>query len=217
MPAERLKVVESDGQLFVVLDRLRNLDFDVAMTVDGQVVAHDIVEHCNGIENIGSVEDELEALGAILYVRGVNGVEVDADIVTLFETTVMGELTLDWITRSRSVIGEENIVDNIMKARSRLLKGVRDEPYPEEVTVAHVNTFLEQAHHRMRKGWMKAHSRWKSWERALNQFSAIELAVNYLLKDGDFGTFNEYKLSWQEGWCRITDPVLMVDIDTRTF
>jgi hypothetical protein len=37
---------------------------------DGLLLAHDIIEHQNGHKNIGTVWDELEALGAIWYVRG---------------------------------------------------------------------------------------------------------------------------------------------------
>lgn len=35
-----------------------------------RMVAHDIVEHVNGWQNIGTVEDELEALGTAWYTRG---------------------------------------------------------------------------------------------------------------------------------------------------
>lgn len=37
---------------------------------DGGLLAHDLLEHCNGIEAIGSVHDELMALGGYWYVRG---------------------------------------------------------------------------------------------------------------------------------------------------
>jgi hypothetical protein len=37
---------------------------------EGYQLAHDIVEHVNGLAAIGGIEDELEALGAIWLVRG---------------------------------------------------------------------------------------------------------------------------------------------------
>lgn len=40
---------------------------------DGILLAHDIVEHMNGPGEIGAIADELEALGAIWYVRGRHG------------------------------------------------------------------------------------------------------------------------------------------------
>lgn len=39
---------------------------------EGRLIAHDILEHVNGPEEIGDVGDELEALGAIWYIRGRN-------------------------------------------------------------------------------------------------------------------------------------------------
>jgi hypothetical protein len=44
-----------------------DISFD---TGDGFLLAHDIVEHVNGIQAVGSVGDELMALGALWYVRG---------------------------------------------------------------------------------------------------------------------------------------------------
>lgn len=37
---------------------------------EGRLIAHDLLEHVNGPEVIGDIGDELEALGAIWYVRG---------------------------------------------------------------------------------------------------------------------------------------------------
>ena len=40
---------------------------------DGLLIAHDILEHQNGVGAIGTIDDELEALGGIWYVRGQHG------------------------------------------------------------------------------------------------------------------------------------------------
>lgn len=40
------------------------------MATDGVLIAHDILEHINGVQEIGTIGDELEALGAIWYTRG---------------------------------------------------------------------------------------------------------------------------------------------------
>lgn len=37
---------------------------------DGLLLAHDLVEHVNGVHEIGTIDDELEALGGIWYTRG---------------------------------------------------------------------------------------------------------------------------------------------------
>jgi len=40
---------------------------------EGELIAHDILEHQNGLSAIGSVDDELEALGGLYFVRGWSG------------------------------------------------------------------------------------------------------------------------------------------------
>jgi hypothetical protein len=40
---------------------------------EGRLLAHDLLEHVNGGDSIGSIDDELEALGAAWYVRGQHG------------------------------------------------------------------------------------------------------------------------------------------------
>lgn len=37
---------------------------------EGLLIAHDLLEHVNGVDSIGSIDDELEALGGVWYVRG---------------------------------------------------------------------------------------------------------------------------------------------------
>ncbi len=39
----------------------------------GSLIAHDIVEHQNGMAAIGGIDDELEAIGALWQVRGRHG------------------------------------------------------------------------------------------------------------------------------------------------
>ena len=42
-------------------------------STDSTLITHDILEHQNGITSIGSIDDELEALGGVWYVRGQHG------------------------------------------------------------------------------------------------------------------------------------------------
>ena len=58
------------GELGYLLDGQHLTDHMVLDTGDGTLIAHDIVEHVNGLREIGGLEDELEALGAIWLVRG---------------------------------------------------------------------------------------------------------------------------------------------------
>lgn len=51
-----------------------NIQEDMFMTaMEGRLIAHDILEHVNGVEKIGSCADELEAIGSIWFIRGQYG------------------------------------------------------------------------------------------------------------------------------------------------
>lgn len=59
------------GEAGLVLDGVRPPD-DQPVVDGGRgiQIAHDLIEHCHGLTQIGDLQDELEALGAIWYVRG---------------------------------------------------------------------------------------------------------------------------------------------------
>jgi hypothetical protein len=55
---------------------LRGVQIDDDMPqvdLTGSGIAHDLLEHQNGLGKIGTIVDELEALGALLFVRGIFG------------------------------------------------------------------------------------------------------------------------------------------------
>lgn len=60
---------DSTGELGLALAAV-DIPDQPMVDVDGINIAHDIVEHVNGFARIGTIADELEALGAIWYVRG---------------------------------------------------------------------------------------------------------------------------------------------------
>lgn len=77
MIRERLSVdyeaIENYGALFALRpDRMTRGDH-VESAMDARVFAHDLVEHVNGVCEIGSIDDELEALGALWLIRGGSG------------------------------------------------------------------------------------------------------------------------------------------------
>lgn len=56
------------GGIGLLIDGMKTEGVNPAQ--DGLLIAHDILEHVNTLADIGSIDDELEALGAIWFVRG---------------------------------------------------------------------------------------------------------------------------------------------------
>ncbi len=63
------KIDNATGELGFCLSELRSQD-EPSMATEGLLMAHDLIEHVNGVKNIGSIPDELQALGGIWFVRG---------------------------------------------------------------------------------------------------------------------------------------------------
>lgn len=67
------------GLLGLCLKEMPRLDNDEPETGGGLLIAHDLLEHVNGVSAIGSIGDEIQALGAAWYVRFQHGVNNPAD------------------------------------------------------------------------------------------------------------------------------------------
>lgn len=62
----------STGELGYMLDGVPLIDYPM-VAADSYQIAHDLLEHVNGLSEIGSIDDELEALGGVWFVRGQHG------------------------------------------------------------------------------------------------------------------------------------------------
>lgn len=103
----------------------------------GVMVAHDLLEHVNGAEQIGSIDDELEALGAMWFVRGQfhdlnryrqsrwsTHENLSSDIVRMFRDHAEGDQYVDGsVPRTRPCDADRDFADVLDIA-------ARD--YPEE-------------------------------------------------------------------------------------
>lgn len=71
-----LKAIEDPiyGEVGLVVEGTQiGINSTVNTATSGELIAHDILEHQNGVEAIGSLDDELEAFGALWFNRGSTG------------------------------------------------------------------------------------------------------------------------------------------------
>lgn len=57
------------GELGLKIDGVPSIDYPMVAT-EGLLIAHDLIEHQQGLRKIGTIGDELIALGGIWYTRG---------------------------------------------------------------------------------------------------------------------------------------------------
>jgi hypothetical protein len=61
---------ENLGEMGWVVEELAEMEEQPSVARDGYLIAHDIVEHVNGIEAIGGIGEELQAMGGVWNTRG---------------------------------------------------------------------------------------------------------------------------------------------------
>lgn len=172
---------------------------------DGVLIAHDLLEHVNGRAHIGTVSDELEALGAIVQVRGRHG-----DLLTVRPShySVAQNLASDlvrmfpeWgaegapprahlIKRTRACGHDSDIQEAIAHARHDLPREYDDLDRLE------MECYLEEALHRMRNGYRKARRKYGDGYKGANLFTSIRDAIKSGYPPEVEG--QEYTLSYDE-------------------
>ena len=183
--------------------------------INGGLIAHDLLEHQNGIEAIGSIPDEIEAIGGIWQIRGRHAdfchdephlerhwtpeQNTILNLPSLARDTAFGG---DWTPRigqynTRPHFEDETFRDMLEWVRSHCLAEL------EEPTDLNLDAFLENALHLIRIGYRKAERRFGSNYKGLDQFRAIKEALkphcHHLDVEGQ-----TFRLSYGNGCAQVT-------------
>lgn len=184
---------------------------------DGTLIAHDLLEHVNGPRNIGSVWDELEALGAVWQVRARHG-----DLFTgrpsnySMESNIASDLTrmfADWCVEdcysgpgspsagSRAHDHDDSFRECIRIARQDIVREHFDGP-EKDINRGAIENYLALALRRMRIGFRKAQKRYGTGFYGSNLFVAIREAVADTRVEFEG---QEFTLSYGNGEARISE------------
>lgn len=157
----------------------------------GLIIAHDIIEHQQGLKNIGTLEDELIALGGITYTRVVTG-ELQTPIFTgekslSFDIARMFEYYSEKCYRSgkkyypKRLLEDyeyDSIMETIQIARKSLILNEDEEWYYDDDRKKYIEPYLSWCKHLMLHGVYKAEKRFGNNHVALHVFKMIEEEVN---------------------------------------
>lgn len=208
--------------------------FDDLMTDrNGLLIAHDLLEHQNGVEPMGTVWDEMEALGAIWYIRGQWGdmmtdtrsyhspaVNVASDVTRMFSQWLdegcfwgpggprVGSRAHDFDEDFREIV--EIARRDIPREFNDMGRGDPDEDsngWNQDMRDAFPE-YLQFALHRMRSGFRKAQRRFERggasrWN-GHNLFYAVKEAVKQAARHIDYEG-QEFRLSYGDGEARCVE------------
>ena len=167
-------------------------------------IAHDYCEHVNGIDQIGSIHDELEALGGIMFVRGYNEIlrrdnvgifynfdqNIAADIVRMYGEREITDFTpcdkSDW-AKADGIIYEAR-------------KGIIEEYWSSGIDYREYRAYIDSCAAYMEQGYNKAEQRYPSRMVANDLFWAMFEAVETIECDYEGQRF---ELSIDEAKARV--------------
>lgn len=183
---------------------------------DGMTIPHDLLEHVNGPAHIGTVWDELEALGAIWQIRGRHGdlcnparrfardvtEDVAADVSRMFP---------DWIGEKRysgpGSLGAGTRPHEMDWAFSATIENARKLLAGEDIEpgdAPSVADYFQTALRRMRIGYRKAEKRFGNDCAGYDTFSAIRDAVGEALSRLEIFDGGEYTLRYDRRYAAVT-------------
>jgi hypothetical protein len=157
------------------------------------LIAHDLLEHVNGLGKIGSLDDELEALAGVWFVRAQHGElrrdnigsryspqeNLSSDVLNMARIYNNGVNFRTKIPTTRPCDEDETFNEIIQKAKD----DVFDEMDSDEIDQDRLDVYFNACLHYMRAGWSKVQRRFKRY--SSNQFYANNLfwKIEETLKD----------------------------------
>ena len=148
----------------------------INMTEDSRLLCHDLLEHVNGLESIGTREDELQALGAVCFGRyQFEYLDITSDLKNEFEQFANG-CELDEIEEQKETEFEDQL--------EHFLNSVDYSYLSEELKENNrtIEQFKKLALNYMRLGITKAQKIYKSEITLANLFFELQNKLDEMLK-----------------------------------
>ncbi len=164
------------GELGIIINGT-NVDDNIFVVFSGRGIAHDLVEHVNGVDSIGTVTDEFQALGSLWYTRGETGTITDDGMVNDL-LGLVGGYTINGLG---PVIPEqpESDYDNTFEwvIESFMEKVGRELDDEDDVNI-NLDLFCDQALKGFRLGVEKQEKRFSTPWKAYELFQQVQDTLN---------------------------------------
>ena len=215
---QKFKIISREcpisGGLGLAFDKTPDTE-DINSAFKGRLLAHDVLEHVNGLSKIGSVEDELQALACVWAIRGqywdihpvVTPIEsLNADLVMLVRYLDLENMREQKLN-SRYCEEDVNFKDILDFHNFHYWKDVWESERDEELTSEDFELWYKYCLHWFRVGWRKAKKKYPCFTQANTMFKRIEEEINKIIKYGiDFeGQEWQLVLNWQKDSCNIEE------------
>lgn len=203
------------GETGLLIEGLKQFCGGFNVAHEGLIVAHDIMEHQQGLDSIGSIGDEMLALGGVQFVRGWTGRLRKDNVGSMYtpaeslasDLVNMGQLYLEGGIPMREVhvkVEPHDMDCEFKESCNIALRDLRSEL--EDYDKKEVKKYLKRCKHLMRRGYDMAATRFNNDHvEAENQFWSIAECVDDILSRSDIYVGAEFiitptatGMSWEE-------------------
>lgn len=192
------------GETGLLLKGIRQID-TFMVTTSGLLIAHDLLEHQNGLSSIGSIDDELEALGGAWYVRGClnrigNGYHTPhkhlaSDVCELGRIFMEGVEFRTKVPNTRPCDEDQDFEDIVHEGMDDLRSEFECTSYAHTIRR---DKYKSAAMHYIRSGYNKAKRRYDSSDMAYRMFYLIEEAVDKVIEHEELYAGQEFILTYDK-------------------
>lgn len=191
------------------------VDENTGADLEGRLIAHDLIEHVNGHRNIGSVGDELEALGAVWFTRGHLSDITRGKYAGYYTPESSLSTDIAEMYRYYRYMGfgmpvpymsaEENLEEPMRAMMREAIEHIKAESDNFRQERDDVGRFLFAVRHFMRSGYCKQATRHDGNEyQANNMFWSIAAAVEDVAKHVEYEG-QEFALEYDENGARCSE------------
>lgn len=192
---------DMSGELGLIHENIRQFDEMFAAST-GDLVAHDLIEHVNGMEKIGSIGDELMALGGIWHTRGRHGdmwrnsqsiatpyEDMASDIANMGRDYVLGKKFNFPVPNTKPHIIDDDITDMFDCVKWQ------DNLEPDERNYQRESDYLKATRHFIRRGYNMQCKRFGTGSLSNTIYRVIEETVNKSMNWVEFEG-QQFILNW---------------------
>lgn len=190
------------GELGLKIEGVPAIDYPMAAS-EGLLIAHDLLEHQQGLSKIGTIGDELLACGGIWYVRGQHadirrdGIgsalsseeNVSGDVINMGRMYVQGSRLHSKVPSRRPACEADESIRDVIRHTAQGMISEFDEPLCHEER-KRMAKYLRMAEILMRKGYNMARRRFERGDRsryyANSMFWEIAEAVDPWCKHAEY-------------------------------
>lgn len=170
---------------------------------DGRLLAHDLVEHVNGLQQIGQVWDEMEALGALVFTRGNHeNFNIPLSKVIASEMSILAE---DCVFNDGDIPTYQRVGSKHDYLDELSAEMVRHIVLPDELTAEDAEQFLKASQVFLKRGYLKAERKFGTELDAFDQFSEIQFALDSFLSTHELIEGSRYRLTVKNGFAKFVE------------